>query len=111
MTYTFNEHNVCTNPTIVLRESDNGYNYDVEIAQTPNGQYCTGYHAHILDADSAGCASPCSPTHQQFATDREAVYHSLRLIERFFQHYNCHKALDSLQRHIDYYDPRQLTLF
>ena len=84
-TYTFNEHNVCLNPTVVLLHQDKQYTGQVTVFKAPNGKW--GYAMKIyIKFGNMGCKSTppsiCSATYSTMSEARKegVLYYGTELL-------------------------------
>ena len=72
MKYEFNEHHVCTNPTIFLQIQTKEHYATLKICQLPNGKWVYGYRFGVSFGNFSGCSGPASLHGEQYPTEDSA---------------------------------------
>lgn len=82
-TFEFNVHGVCLNPEVPIMESERGWGFKVQVAQSPNGRWSASHHYFCSDA-SGGALPVFLNRNEGYKTKAEAINEELMyIIERF----------------------------
>ena len=116
-TFVFNKNNICTNPNTPISwisegKPSMGWSFDVFTALTPKGWVCG------LDCNMGDSCASCScnrKSRELYGSQKEAIYNSLRRLERLALKKKKSKfqkeMLSEIRKGINLYDIRQLELF
>lgn len=81
--FEFNVHGVCLNPDVPIMESERGWGFKVQVAQSPNGRWSAS--SHYFHSNASGSALPMFLNRNEgYKTKAEAINEELKyVIERF----------------------------
>lgn len=110
--FSYNEHDVCTNPHVIMRELTEPYYFmfQIKTAMTYKGYWITGYSLGFRNGDGIGV--PCSPKSNPavFGNEQDAVWAAYRILKNYLLNHHTGGSSSQPDADVELWTPGMMAM-